>query len=64
MSGVSVNPRVRDTAIDWIVRMQSGLMSATDQLALQQWRQASAEHEHAWQRVSSLPLLMQPGAAL
>ena len=64
MSGVSVSPRVRDMAIDWIVRMQSGLMSAADHQALQQWRQASADHEYAWQRVSSLPLLLQPGASL
>lgn len=64
MSRVSVNPRVRDMAIDWMVRMQSGLMSAADHLALQQWRQASTDHEYAWQRVSSLPLLLQPGASL
>lgn len=64
MSRVSVNPRVRDMAIDWMVRMQSGLMSAADHLTLQQWRQASADHEYAWQRVSSLPLLLQPGASL
>nr|WP_254924851.1 FecR/PupR family sigma factor regulator [Pseudomonas fragi] len=42
MSGVPVTPGVRDTAIDWIVRMQSGLMSAADHLALQHWRQACA----------------------
>ena len=64
MSRVSVNPRVRDMAIDWMVRMQSGLMSAADHLALQQWRQVSTDHEYAWQRVSSLPLLLQPGASL
>ncbi|WP_162094937.1 FecR domain-containing protein [Pseudomonas chlororaphis] len=64
MSGTVVNPRVRDSAIDWMVRAQSGLMSAAEHQALQQWRQASAEHEYAWQRVSSLPLLLQPGANL
>lgn len=64
MSRVSVNPRVRDMAIDWMVRMQSGLMSAADHLTLQQWRQVSTDHEYAWQRVSSLPLLLQPGASL
>ncbi|UVE47898.1 FecR domain-containing protein [Pseudomonas chlororaphis] len=64
MSGTVVNPRVRDSAIDWLVRAQSGLMSAAEHQALQQWRQASAEHEYAWQRVSSLPLLLQPGANL
>ncbi len=30
MSGAAVDPRVRDNAIDWLVRMQSGLMSAAD----------------------------------
>ncbi|BAO61752.1 FecR domain-containing protein [Pseudomonas protegens] len=64
MSGAAVDPRVRDNAIDWLVRMQSGLMSAADHQALQQWRQASLEHEYAWQRVSSLPLMLQPGANL
>ncbi|MGE7956179.1 FecR domain-containing protein [Pseudomonas sp. NPDC089530] len=64
MSGVAVNPRVRDSAIDWMVKAQSGLMDAVEHQALQQWRQASAEHEYAWQRVSSLPLLLQPGANL
>ncbi|MDP9535062.1 DUF4880 domain-containing protein [Pseudomonas protegens] len=64
MSGVAVDPRVRDSAIDWLVRMQSGLMSAADHQALQQWREASAEHEYAWQRVSGLPLMLQPGAHL
>ncbi|WP_414158469.1 FecR domain-containing protein [Pseudomonas sp. BNK-45] len=64
MSGVAVDPRVRDCAIDWLVRVQSGLMSAAEQQALLHWRQASAEHEHAWQRVSRLPLMLQPGADL
>lgn len=64
MSGPSVHPQVRDIAIDWIVLMQSGLMSANDHQELQQWRQASVEHEYAWQRVSSLPLLLQSGAYL
>ncbi|MFO2464418.1 FecR domain-containing protein [Pseudomonas sp. 15FMM2] len=64
MNGASVEPKVRDAAIDWIVRTQSGVMNATDHRALEQWRQASAEHEYAWQRVLSLPLLLQPGAGL
>ncbi|MGC5700739.1 DUF4880 domain-containing protein [Pseudomonas sp. NFXW11] len=64
MSGAVVDPRVRDTAIDWLVRAQSGLMSAAEQQALEHWRQANSEHERAWQRVSSLPLLLQPGANL
>ena len=59
-----VDPQVRDSAIDWLVKSQSGLMSAADCLALQRWRQANTEHEYAWQRVSSLPLLLQPGATL
>ncbi|WP_028682236.1 FecR domain-containing protein [Pseudomonas chlororaphis] len=64
MSSAVVDPRVRDSAIDWMVRAQSGLMTAVEHQALQQWRQASAEHEYAWQRVSSLPLMLQPGANL
>ena len=60
----AVNPQVRDIAIDWLVRMQSGLVSAPDLEALQRWRESSEEHEDAWQRVASLPLLQQPGANL
>ena len=59
-----VDPQVRDSAINWLVKSQSGLMNAADCLALQQWRQANTEHEYAWQRVSSLPLSLQPGATL
>lgn len=64
MNGMAVDPQVRDRAIDWLVRSQSGLMSAGEQQALERWRQSCAEHEQAWQRVSSLPLLLQPGAGL
>ncbi|UMZ14193.1 FecR domain-containing protein [Pseudomonas sp. MPFS] len=64
MSGMALDPRVRDSAIDWLVRSQSGLMSVGEQQALERWRQVSAEHEQAWQRVSSLPLLLQPGVGL
>ncbi len=64
MNGMAVDPQVRDRAIDWLVRSQSGLMNAGEQQALERWRQSCAEHEQAWQRVSSLPLLLQPGAGL
>lgn len=64
MNGMAVDPQVRDRAIDWLVRSQSGLMSAGELQALERWRQSCAEHEQAWQRVSSLPLLLQPGAGL
>ena len=64
MNGTPVAPKVREMAIDWIVRFQSGMMSPADHQALQHWRQASAEHEYAWQRVASLPLMLQPGANL
>lgn len=64
MNGTVVAPKVRETAIDWIVRVQSGTMSPADHQALQQWRLARAEHEYAWQRVASLPLMLQPGANL
>ncbi|MCF5063407.1 DUF4880 domain-containing protein [Pseudomonas syringae] len=64
MSGAAIDPHIRDSAIDWLVRSHSGLMTAGDREALARWRQASAEHERAWQRVSDLPLLLQPGADL
>lgn len=59
-----IDPQVRDIAIDWLVRTQSGLMSAPDLKALQCWREASDEHEQAWQRVASLTLSQQPDATL
>lgn len=59
-----INPHVRDIAIDWLVKIQSGMMSAHDLEALQCWRDASDEHEQVWLRVASLPLLQQPGAHL
>jgi transmembrane sensor len=60
----AIAPRVRDMAIDWIVRLQSGVMTAAEHEALQRWRQANEAHEQAWQRVACLPLLQQPGAHL
>lgn len=54
MNGPSVSTQARDAAIAWMVRLQSGQSSPQDEAAWLQWRQASDEHEHAWQRVSSL----------
>jgi len=63
MSG-AIEPKVRDSAIRWMVRLQSGVMSADEQEAFQRWRDANDAHDQAWQRVASLALPHQPGAEL
>src|SRR5450830_918161 len=42
------------TAIDWIVRLQSGTATAQEHEACRRWRAAEARHELAWQRLQSL----------
>ncbi|MBB4866702.1 transmembrane sensor [Pseudomonas nitritireducens] len=50
---------IRDQAIAWFTLAQSGCMSEVEQRQLLVWREASAEHERAWQRLSSIPLGLQ-----
>ncbi|MDN6859248.1 FecR domain-containing protein [Pseudomonas sp. CAN2814] len=50
---------IRDQAIAWFTLAQSGCMSAAEQRQLLNWREASSEHERAWQRLSSIPLSLQ-----
>ena len=63
MSG-AIEPKVRDSAIHWMVRLQSGVMSTDEQEAFQRWRDANDAHAQAWQQVVSLALPRQPGAEL
>ncbi|WP_444436522.1 FecR domain-containing protein [Pseudomonas sp. A6] len=50
---------IRDQAIAWFTLAQSGCMSDAEQRQLLNWREASSEHERAWQRLSSIPLSLQ-----
>lgn len=43
---------VRDVAAEWFARVHSGEASDADMQAAQQWREASPEHERAYQQVA------------
>lgn len=49
-----LDPAVVEQAMLWMVRLQSGASSEAERLACQRWRQASAAHELAWQRLDGL----------
>ncbi|WP_343649378.1 FecR domain-containing protein [Herbaspirillum sp.] len=42
------------TAIDWMVRLQSGTATAQEHEACRRWRAEQPQHELAWQRLQSL----------
>lgn len=42
------------TAIDWMVKLQSGAATEQEREACRRWRAAEARHELAWQRLQSL----------
>lgn len=42
------------TAIDWMVRLQSGTATAQEHEACRRWRTEQPQHELAWQRLQSL----------
>ena len=42
------------TAIDWMVRLQSGAATAQEHEACRRWRAEQPQHELAWQRLQSL----------
>lgn len=50
----SLDPHVVEQAMLWMVRLQSGVSSAGEQLACQRWRQESPAHEQAWQRLNGI----------
>lgn len=54
-----ISSSIRDQAIAWFTLAQSGCMSDAEQRQLLVWREASSEHERAWQRLSSIPLGLQ-----
>lgn len=49
-----IAPRVLDDAVEWFLRLSSGVASEADRQAWQAWRQADPEHERAWQRTESV----------
>lgn len=55
---------VRDQAIAWFTLAQSGEMSDAQTAQLQQWRQADAQHERAWQRLAGISQQLQRRSGL
>ncbi|MEN5202555.1 DUF4880 domain-containing protein [Pseudomonas wadenswilerensis] len=49
-----LDPQILEQAMLWMVRLQSGVSSDAEQLACQRWRQESAAHELAWQRLTGI----------
>ncbi|WP_095162963.1 DUF4880 domain-containing protein [Pseudomonas sp. Irchel 3F5] len=49
-----LDPHILEQAMLWMVRLQSGVSSEAEQLACQRWRQESAAHELAWQRLNGI----------
>jgi len=54
MSQAPINPHILGEAADWLVQLHSGTATAADRLAIEQWRQRSAEHAQAWQRAEAV----------
>lgn len=50
----SLDNRVVEQALHWMVALQSGTSSAAEQQACQRWREESTQHELAWQRLAGL----------
>jgi ferric-dicitrate binding protein FerR (iron transport regulator) len=46
-------------AIDWAIRLQSGLATENDRAACDSWRAAQPAHEQAWQKVQSVEAAFQ-----
>ncbi len=46
--------RALQAAADWYAQLTSGRASADDYRSWQAWRDAHAEHEHAWQKVENI----------
>jgi transmembrane sensor len=50
-------------AVAWAVRLASGTASDHERAACEQWRQAHASHEQAWQQVQAVEHVFQGAAA-
>lgn len=53
MSAV-IDPAILEEAAGWLVRVQSEPLSAADRAAFDRWRERSAAHAAAWQRVQDM----------
>lgn len=51
-------------AVDWYVRLASGLQTVPEEAAFTRWRQAHPDHELAWQRLRSMNATVSRGVAL
>jgi len=46
-----IAPQVAEQAVSWLVEMQGGALSPRRQRAWQQWLDAHAEHQRAWDHI-------------
>lgn len=49
-----IDPRALDGAVDWYVRLSSGVASEADRAAWHAWRASDPEHERAWLRTEAV----------
>lgn len=56
--GLSI--QVAQQALEWMFALQAEPKDEATRQAWQQWRAASPEHEHAWQRIESVNQRLQP----
>jgi len=54
MSMAGVPPDILDRAIEWAVRLQSGVADAEVRASCAAWRAADAAHERAWQQIEAV----------
>jgi transmembrane sensor len=50
----ALDPEIVEQAMLWMVRLQSGVSHDDERIACHYWRQQSAEHERAWQRLNGI----------
>ncbi|NMK46760.1 FecR/PupR family sigma factor regulator, partial [Achromobacter sp. Bel] len=50
----AIDPAILEEAAGWLVRFQSETLSASDRTAFDRWRERSAAHGAAWQRVEDM----------
>lgn len=50
----SINPKIVQEAIEWMVKLQSGVAKNDDFVNCKQWRKQNPLHDQAWQQLESL----------
>lgn len=50
----AIHPKIVQEAINWMVKLQSGVASSQDLANCNNWREQDSQHEAAWQQLQSL----------